>query len=82
MEDAHTHTLYAMKRISCHDQKDERVAMKEVEIMKSFKHRNLVPLEVYSIITVGQHVQSHEPIQEVLIVMPFYRVGKIKTYFC
>lgn len=78
LEDARKHTLYAMKRITCHDKRDEKVAMQEVEIMKSFRHRNLVPLEEYSIITVGRHVQSHEPITEVLIVMPFYRRGSIQ----
>lgn len=78
MEDARTHELYAMKRITCHDMNDERVAIQEVEIMKSFKHRNLVPLVEYSMITVGQHVQSHEPIQEALIVMPFYRRGSVQ----
>ncbi|XP_045169585.2 serine/threonine-protein kinase 16-like isoform X1 [Mercenaria mercenaria] len=78
LEDARNHNLYAMKRITCHDKNDERVAMREVEIMKSFKNKNLVPLVEYSMITVGQHVQSHEPITEVLVVMPFYRRGSVQ----
>lgn len=75
LEDARTHTLHAMKRITCHGMSDERIAMNEIEVMKSVRHKNLVPLEEYSTITVGCHVQSQDPITEVLIVMPFYRVS-------
>lgn len=78
LEDARNHTMYAMKRITCHDKNDEQVAMREVEIMKSTKHSNLVPLIEYAMITVGQHVQSHEPITETLIVMPFYKRGTVQ----
>ena len=72
--------MYAMKRITCHDKKDEQVAMREVEIMKSVKSSNVVPLIEYAMITVGQHVQSHEPITETLIVMPFYKVTLLTLY--
>lgn len=78
LEDTRSHTLYALKRITCHGKLDESVAIKEVEIMKAFKHKSLVPLEVYSIITVGLHVQTGEEITEVLIVMPFYKRGSVQ----
>ena len=74
VEDARTHRLYALKRITCHGKGDERVADWEIEVMKSFRHVNLVPLEESGTITVGCHVQSGDPITEVLIVMPFYKV--------
>ena len=74
LEDARTHKLYALKRITCHGKIDERVAMREIEVMKSFKCSNLVPLEVDSMITVGRHIQSDDAITEVHIVMPYYRV--------
>ncbi|KAL4222069.1 Serine/threonine-protein kinase 16 [Mactra antiquata] len=78
LEDSRTHTLYAMKRITCHGETDERIAMNEVKIMNSLKHRNIVPLEEHCTITVGHHVQSHDSITEVLIVMPFYRRGSVQ----
>ena len=53
---------------------DERVAMQEVEVMKTFKSKNLVPLEEDAMITIGRHMQSNDPITEVLIVMPLYKV--------
>ena len=76
VEDARTHKLYAMKRITCHGKSDEKVANWEIEVMKSFRHINIVPLEESGTITAGYHVQSGDPITEVLIVMPFYKVNK------
>lgn len=78
VEDAHTHKLYALKRITCHGKEDERVANQEIDIMKTFKHPNIVPLEESGTITAGYHVQSGDPITEVLIVMPFYKRGSIQ----
>ena len=78
VEDARTHKLYALKRITCHGKEDEHVANQEIEIMKTFKHPNLVPLEESGSITAGYHVQSGDPITETLIVMPFYKVNIIQ----
>lgn len=79
LEDAHSHKLFALKRITCHGTSDERVATQEVEVMKSFRHRHIVPLVESSMITVGRHVESQDPITEMLIVMPFYKVAFEKT---
>lgn len=78
VEDARTHQLYALKRITCHGKIDERVANWEIEVMKSFKHVNLVPLVESGTVTAGYHVQSGDPITEVLIVMPYYKRGSIQ----
>lgn len=75
LEDAHSHKLFALKRITCHGKSDEAVAMKEVEAMRAFKHPYIISLEEYSMITVGHHVESQDLITEMLLVMPFYRVG-------
>lgn len=77
LEDAHSHKLFALKRITCHGKIDERVATQEVEVMRSFRHRHIVPLVESSMITVGHHVESQDPITEMLIVMPFYKVSYI-----
>ena len=78
VEDARTHKLYALKRITCHGKEDEQIANREIELMKTFKHSNLVPVDEYGTITAGYHVQSGDPITETLIVMPFYKVQKQK----
>ena len=75
---------YALKRIQCHSNDDEKVALKEVEYMRGLHHPNLVALE-----TAERHsVQSttRSVISEVNIVMPFYRVSSLmdptmKKYF-
>ena len=80
LEDAHSHKLFALKRITCHGTIDERVALREVEVMRTFRHRYIVPLEEYSMITIGHHVESQDPITEMLLVMPFYRVSQSQFF--
>ena len=75
LEEARTRRLFAMKRITCHGKSDERVAMREVEVMRAIKHRNIIPLVEYTSITVGHHVQSEDLITEVMLVMPYYCVS-------
>ena len=75
VEDARTRQLYALKRIACHSNQDEKVAEDEVKYMKSFDHPNLIPCEVSEKVRIHDSrigVQS-----EVLIVMPFYRRGSL-----
>ncbi|XP_069111338.1 serine/threonine-protein kinase 16-like [Argopecten irradians] len=75
IEDARTHRTYALKRITCHSKDEERTAMQEVELMKTFKHTNLIPLEASSMKQVDKYTKTLDIISEVLIVMPCYSRG-------
>lgn len=75
VEDSRTRRLYALKRISCHSKDDERLAMQEVEVMRSFNHPNLVPLEAHAMVAVGLHSKTLDITSEILIVMPFYKAS-------
>lgn len=74
VEDRRTKRLYALKRILCHSEADERDAVKEVQYMTTFHHPNLVPCEADITLPVKDHRTA---ISELLIVMPFYRKGSI-----
>ncbi|XP_052798752.1 serine/threonine-protein kinase 16-like [Mya arenaria] len=78
LEEARTRQLFAMKRITCHGKMDERIAMREIEVMRAFKHKHLVPLEEYTTVTIGHHEQSQDAITEVMLVMPYYKRGTIQ----
>ena len=75
MEDAHSKQLFALKRITCHTKDEERQAMQEVEIMRTFRHTNIIPLEEYNMVPVNYHSQTVDIVSDVLIVMPYYRVS-------
>lgn len=78
IEDARTHKDYALKRITCHSKEEERVALQEIELMRTFQHPNIVPLEESSVIKVNQYSKHLDIISEVLIVMPFYCRGSLQ----
>ncbi|KAH3795866.1 serine/threonine-protein kinase 16-like [Dreissena polymorpha] len=78
LEEARTHALFAMKRITCHGPADERLALREVEVMRALRHRHIVPLEEYCQITIGRHDQSQDTISEVLLIMPYYKRGSLQ----
>ena len=72
MADSHTGKLFALKRIDCHSQEDEKRALQEVEYMRSFDHPNIVPCEAFS----SRPVSGYRSVLcEVMIVMPLYQVG-------
>jgi len=71
IEDKHSHKLYALKRVSCHSQDDERRAIHEVELMNAVHHRSLVPCEAHGLLPVTRHASV---VSELLIVMPYYKV--------
>ena len=75
IEDARTHKDYALKRITCHSKEEERVALQEIELMRTFQHPNVISLEESSVIKVNQYSKHLDIISEVLIVMPFYCVS-------
>ncbi|KAL3832415.1 hypothetical protein ACJMK2_024060 [Sinanodonta woodiana] len=78
LEDVVSHKLMAQKRITCHGDEDERIAMREVEIMRSFQDPHVVPLVGHTMIKVSSHTRPYEVLSEVLIVMPYYRKGSIQ----
>lgn len=76
VEDKYSHKLYALKRMNCHSKEDERNAMREVEYMNSFGHRNLIVCEAYAVTPVERSRTG--VISEVLVLMPFYRRGTLQ----
>ncbi|XP_062574431.1 serine/threonine-protein kinase 16-like [Saccostrea cucullata] len=80
VEDARSHKDYALKRITCHSKEEERVAAREVELMKRFKHPNIVPLVESANIKVNQYSKTLDILSEVLIVMPYYSRGSVQDH--
>ncbi|ESP04238.1 hypothetical protein LOTGIDRAFT_223991 [Lottia gigantea] len=78
VEDVNSHKLYALKKITCHSKDDERIALEEVEVMKLFKHDNIVPLEEAAVVPINVYTKMRDVVSEVLIIMPFYRRGSIE----
>lgn len=75
IEDARNHKDYALKRITCHSKEEEQVAAQEVELMRRFKHPNIIPLEESANIKVSKYSKTLDILSEVLIVMPYYCVS-------
>ena len=71
VEDRRNRQLFALKRILCHSEQDEKDGMREVQYMEMFNHSNLAPCEAYSIVPVKSHMTA---ISELFIVMPYYKV--------
>lgn len=80
IEDARNHKDYALKRITCHSKEEERVAAQEVELMRRFKHPNIIPLEESANIKVSKYSKTLDILSEVLIVMPYYCRGSIQDH--
>ncbi|KAI0214890.1 Serine/threonine-protein kinase 16 [Lamellibrachia satsuma] len=76
VEDKHSHKLYALKRLNCHSKEDERNAVREVEYMNSFGHRNLVVCEAWAVTPVERSRTG--VVSEVLVLMPYYRRGTLQ----
>ena len=77
IEDRRSHHLYALKRVTCHSQDDEKHAVHEVELMNAVCHRSLVSCEAYAVVPVTGHITV---VSEVLIVMPYYKVISISQH--
>ena len=71
IEERRSRRLYALKRITCHSQDDEKHAVREVELMNTVHHSSLVPCEAHAVVPMTGHVTA---ISQVLIVMPYYKV--------
>lgn len=74
IEDRHSRRLYALKRLTCHSQDDEKRAVHEVELMNAVCHRSLVPCEVHAVVPITGH---NTAVSELLIVMPYYKKGSL-----
>ena len=60
---------FAMKRIQCHSQEDERNAKQEAEFHGKFNHTNLIGLEEW------KSTKLSSEITEVQLILPYYRVS-------
>jgi len=73
VEDAHTHKMYAVKKIICHGEEDQKIAMKEVEYYGLLKHPNIIEC-VDSALKDGPNPFLNST-SEVVIVLPYYKVN-------
>ncbi|XP_022309953.2 serine/threonine-protein kinase 16-like isoform X1 [Crassostrea virginica] len=80
VEDARNHKDYALKRITCHSKEEEHVAAQEVELMRRFKHPNIISLEETANLKVSKYSKTLDILSEVLIVMPYYSRGSIQDH--
>jgi len=78
VESARTRKLHAMKRILCHAQEDQDVALQEVRYMRMFHSANIISCDGCEVVPV---TGKGSIISEVLILMPFYnvRVAAVQT---
>lgn len=70
-----TKRRFALKRITCHCKDDETIALREVEIGKQVRHRNVVELIDYELDGMADMVLNTT--SQVNIVMPYYRRGSL-----
>lgn len=76
VQDYETKRFYAMKRISCHSQEDERVAMQEAEYYNLFDHPNLIRcLDSYLF---AKPEFSRSLNNEVRLLLPYYKRGTLQ----
>lgn len=73
VEDAHTHKMYAVKKIICHGEEDQKIAMKEVEYYGLLKHPNIIEC-IDSALKDGPNPFLNST-SEVVIVLPYYKVN-------
>ncbi|CAD5119570.1 DgyrCDS8172 [Dimorphilus gyrociliatus] len=69
--------LFALKRINCHNVKDEEIAAKEIDFMKRVKHERIISLECSELVPFKGYQGPNSPQSEALLVMPFYRRGTL-----
>lgn len=69
-----THKSYALKRVLCHSQQDEKRFLNEVEYMKLFRdHPNIISLEGSEVVPVKNPTSS--AVSKIHILMPYYSVS-------
>lgn len=77
VEDAHTHKIYAIKKIICHGEEDQKVAMKEVEYYGLLKHPNVI--ECFDSALKDGPNPFLNSTSEVMIVLPYYKRGTLAS---
>ena len=84
VEDVHTHKIYAVKKIICHGEEDQKVAMREVEYYGLLKHPNIIEC-CDSALKDGPNPFLNST-SEVMIVLPYYKVNsyifKLLSVWC
>ncbi|XP_076069564.1 serine/threonine-protein kinase 16 [Oratosquilla oratoria] len=75
VEDAGTHRLYALKRIKCHSQEDQKIALAEVEYHKEFNHPNIAECIDSDLVGVPDMVGNRT--SEVLLLLPYCQRGTL-----
>ncbi|XP_069703988.1 serine/threonine-protein kinase 16 [Periplaneta americana] len=75
VEDAHTGKIYAVKKIVCHGEEDQKIAMKEVEYHGLLKHPNVIECIDSALKDRPNPVLNST--SEVMIVLPYYKRGTL-----
>lgn len=75
VENATSHKLYALKRITCHAQTDQKIAIAEVEYHKALCHPNIVECIDSDLVGVPDLVGNRT--SQVLILLPYYPQGTL-----
>lgn len=78
VEEATSHKVYALKRLTCHSKEEEKLALQEIEVMRTIHHPYLVPLVGHSVLKVGHHSKMVDIVSEVFIIMPLYPRGSLQ----
>jgi serine/threonine kinase 16 len=73
VEDAYSHKTYAVKKIICHGEEDQKVAMKEVEYHGILRHPNII--ECFDSALKDRPNPILNSTSEVMIVLPYYEVN-------
>lgn len=74
-ENTTTKRQYALKRITCHSKEDETIALREVEIGKLIKHRNVIEVIDYELDGMADIVLNTT--SQINIVLPYLRRGSL-----
>ncbi|PSN32116.1 hypothetical protein C0J52_24016 [Blattella germanica] len=75
VEDANTRKTYAVKKIICHGEQDQKIALKEVEYHSVLKHPNVIEC-IDSALTERDNPVLNAS-SEVMIVLPYYKRGTL-----
>ncbi|KAK7071980.1 Serine/threonine-protein kinase 16 [Halocaridina rubra] len=75
VEDATSRKLYALKRITCHSQSDQKIALAEVEYHKALSHPNIIECVNSDLVGVPDIMGNRT--SQVLIVLPYCPRGTL-----
>jgi serine/threonine kinase 16 len=70
-----TKKKFVLKKVQCHSIDDENVALKEIEVLKSIKHHNIIELIDYQ--KHGKADILNNVISQLYIVLPYFRNGSL-----